>query len=46
LLSGVKGALPPEVRGADGEAPFGPEQQAPEGASNADHLAAFLGRTV
>jgi uncharacterized protein (TIGR03086 family) len=46
LLTGIKGSLPPGVRGPDGAAPFGPEQQAPDGASNADQLAAFLGRTV
>ncbi len=46
LLAQVKPALPDTFRGPDGVAPFGPEQQAPEGASNADRLAAFLGRTV
>jgi len=46
LLTQVQGFLPAEVRGEDGKAPFGPEQKAPEGASNADRLAAFLGRTV
>lgn len=33
-------------RGPDGKAPFGPEAAAPEGASPADQLAAFLGRSV
>jgi uncharacterized protein (TIGR03086 family) len=46
LLAGVRPAIPDAFRGADGQAPFGPEQPAPEGASNADQLAAFLGRTV
>jgi uncharacterized protein (TIGR03086 family) len=46
LLAGVRAALPPGVRGPDGQAPFGPEQEAPAGSSNADQLAAFLGRTV
>jgi len=46
LLAQVKPVLPDAFRGPDGQAPFGPEQQAPDGASNADRLAAFLGRTV
>ena len=46
LLTQVQGMLPPETRGEDGKAPFGPEQQAPDGATNADRLAAFLGRRV
>jgi uncharacterized protein (TIGR03086 family) len=46
LLAGIRPAISDAVRGADGEAPFGPVQAAPEGASNADQLAAFLGRTV
>lgn len=37
--------IPDSFRGPEG-APFGPIQQAPEGASAADQLAAFLGRTV
>lgn len=41
-----RGAVPDQYRGADGVAPFGPEQQAPEGASPADRLAAYLGRRV
>jgi uncharacterized protein (TIGR03086 family) len=46
LLSQIRGFLPAEVRGEDGKAPFGPEQQAPEGCSHADRLAAFLGRRI
>lgn len=34
------------MRGEEGEAPFGLPQTAPPGASNADRLAAFLGRRV
>jgi len=46
LLTASKAAIQPAFRGPDGKAPFGPEQQAPAGATNADRLAAFLGRTV
>lgn len=46
LLAGMEIGLPDEMRGPDGVAPFGPKQSAPEGASAADRLAAFLGRTV
>jgi uncharacterized protein (TIGR03086 family) len=46
LLAGIRPAISDEIRGADGQAPFGPAQPAPEGASGADQLAAFLGRTV
>ena len=46
LLDGARKAMSDSMRGPDGAAPFGPEQKAPEGASNADQLAAFLGRTV
>jgi|SRR4051794_1343245 len=46
LLGQVKPFLPDELRGDDGKAPFGPEQPAPADASNADRLAAFLGRRV
>ena len=46
LLDGARNAIGDSMRGPDGAAPFGPEQKAPEGASNADQLAAFLGRTV
>jgi uncharacterized protein (TIGR03086 family) len=45
LLAGARVAIQPAFRSADG-AVFGLEQTAPEGASNADQLAAFLGRTV
>ncbi|MCE9623216.1 MAG: TIGR03086 family protein [Actinomycetia bacterium] len=46
LLMGARAGIAPEFRGADGVAPFGPEQKAPAGASKADELAAFLGRTI
>ena len=46
LLAQVGPALPDSFRGPEGKAAFGPKQEAPEGASNADRLAAFLGRTV
>jgi uncharacterized protein (TIGR03086 family) len=45
LLAGAKGAIAPAFRSAEGTV-FGLEQQAPAGASNADQLAAFLGRAV
>ena len=44
LLEGARLAFGEGVRGPDGQAPFGPEQPAPDGATNADRLAAFLGR--
>ena len=44
VLQGVRPVLSTGLRGEDGKAPFGPERSAPEGASNADKLAAFLGR--
>jgi uncharacterized protein (TIGR03086 family) len=46
LLATAKMMVQPAFRGADGVMPFGAEQSAPAGASNADQLAAFLGRTV
>ncbi|MBA2607345.1 MAG: TIGR03086 family protein [Actinobacteria bacterium] len=46
LLERAKTTIPDTARGADGSALFGPEQQAPAGASNADQLAAFLGRNT
>ena len=46
LLEEAKGTVTPEMRGANGEAAFGPEQVVPKGASAADRLAAFLGRTA
>jgi uncharacterized protein (TIGR03086 family) len=45
LLAGARQAIAPAFRSEDG-AVFGPEQTAPAGACNADHLAAFLGRKV
>ncbi len=45
LLAGAKASIQEAFRGPEG-APFGPEQAAPAGASNADQLAAFLGRSV
>ncbi len=45
LLAGAKQFIQPAFRTQDG-AVFGPEQTAPAGASNADQLAAFLGRKV
>jgi uncharacterized protein (TIGR03086 family) len=38
--------IPDAFRGADGVAPFGLAQDAPEGACGADRLAALLGRSV
>jgi uncharacterized protein (TIGR03086 family) len=46
LLARVRPFLGDAMRGPDGKAAFGPEQQAPAGACAADHLAAFLGRVV
>lgn len=46
LLESSKTAIPESFRGADGAAPFGHEQPVPADATNADRLAAFLGRTV
>lgn len=46
LLAASKMSIQDGFRGPDGKAPFGPEQQAPPSASNADQLAAFLGRTI
>ncbi len=51
LLAGSKASIQDAFRGPDAGptqqgAPFGPEQQAPAGATNADKLAAFLGRVV
>jgi uncharacterized protein (TIGR03086 family) len=45
LLAGARQSIMPEFRSEGGDV-FGPEKQAPAGASNADQLAAFLGRTV
>ena len=46
LLAQSKAAISPAFRGPEGAAPFGSEQSAPDGATAADQLAAFLGRTV
>jgi len=46
LLQGAKAAIPDAFRGPDTKAPFGPEQSASAGASPADQLAAFLGRSA
>ncbi|MCU1466735.1 MAG: hypothetical protein JWM72_2663 [Actinomycetia bacterium] len=45
LLIGARMAIQPALRSPEGTV-FGPEQQAPTGACNADQLAAFLGRMV
>ncbi len=45
LLAGARVAISDDVRG-DEPMPFGKEQPCPEGASAADRLAAFLGRTI
>lgn len=45
LLAQSKAAISENFRGPEG-APFGAEKACPEGASNADQLAAFLGREV
>jgi uncharacterized protein (TIGR03086 family) len=46
LLDRVRPVLMPSLRGPDGKAPFGPEQPAPEDATDTDKLAAFLGRAI
>ncbi len=46
ILQGAKATIPAAMRGEDGKMPFGPIQEAPATASNADRLAAFLGRRV
>jgi uncharacterized protein (TIGR03086 family) len=46
LLEIVGPMLPEAFRGEDGQAPFGPVQEAPAGATDADKLAAFMGRRV
>jgi uncharacterized protein (TIGR03086 family) len=45
LLVGARAFIQDSLRSPAGN-PFGLEQQPPAGASNADQLAAFLGRTV
>lgn len=44
LLSQARIAITDAFRGPDGQAPFGAARDAPAGASQADQLAAFLGR--
>ncbi len=46
MLTQAKLAITDAFRGPDGAALFGPATQAPGGASPADELAAFLGRSV
>ncbi|MGZ4713750.1 MAG: TIGR03086 family metal-binding protein [Acidimicrobiia bacterium] len=46
LLDRARATLPDEVRGPEGAALFGPKRDAAGDASNADQLAAFLGRRV
>jgi uncharacterized protein (TIGR03086 family) len=46
LLEIVSPMLPDTFRGEDGQAPFGPRQDAPAGATGADKMAAFMGRRV
>ena len=46
MLTQAKLAITDAFRGPDGAALFGPATQAPAGASPADELAAFLGRSV
>lgn len=46
LLGQARYAITDAYRGPDGVALFGPAMQAPAGASPADELAAFLGRSV
>ncbi len=45
VLEQSRHAIQDSFRGDEG-APFGPEKEAPAGATNADKLAAFLGRNV
>jgi uncharacterized protein (TIGR03086 family) len=46
LLEGSRLFLQPSFRGDDTKSPFGAEQPVPPNATNADALAAFLGRKV
>jgi uncharacterized protein (TIGR03086 family) len=46
LLAQAQAMIPEDSRGPDGEAPFGPVVRPPAGASPADRLAAFLGRSL
>jgi uncharacterized protein (TIGR03086 family) len=46
LLAGAEENISDSFRGPDGEGLFGPKQEAPDDSTNADRLAAFLGRPV
>jgi uncharacterized protein (TIGR03086 family) len=46
LLAAAEQTIPETFRGPDGKSPFGSQREAPEGSTNADRLAAFLGRRV
>jgi uncharacterized protein (TIGR03086 family) len=46
LLAVAEVSITDELRGPDTEASFGPKRSAPDGASAADRLAAYLGREV
>jgi uncharacterized protein (TIGR03086 family) len=46
LLEIVSPMLPDAFRGDEGQAPFGPRQDAPAGATAADKMAAFMGRPI
>jgi uncharacterized protein (TIGR03086 family) len=46
LLAGAEENISDAFRGPDGQGLFGPKQEAPTDASNADRLAAFLGRQI
>ncbi len=46
ILEQAKSSIQDAFRGDDGAAPFGLEQECPDGACAADQLAAFLGRDV
>ncbi|MFZ0666494.1 MAG: TIGR03086 family metal-binding protein [Acidimicrobiales bacterium] len=44
ILQAVRPLLPDQMRGSDGQSPFGPEVEVATDASAADRLAGFLGR--
>ena len=46
LLTGARASIPDMFRGPDGAAPFGTQVEPPASATEADKLAAFLGRAV
>ncbi len=46
LLAGAQQSIQDGFRGPDTQAPFGAVQQAPDDATTADQLAAFLGRSL